>query len=62
MISFLWQAGFNAGDGIRYFNIPGSRTHEVTNLPTQSNIGNPGRWMFRVDLAEIEGMGMQHKR
>ena len=58
---FHWQAGFNAGDGIRYFNIPGSRTDESINLPTQSNVGNPGRWIFRVDLAEIEGMGMQHK-
>ena len=54
---FHWQAGFNAGDGIRYFNIPGSRTHEVINLPTQSNVGVPGRWMFRVDSETIDAGG-----
>ena len=58
---FHWQAGFNAGDGIRYFNIPGSRTHEVINLPTQSNVGNPGRWMFRIDSAKIEAGGCNTK-
>ena len=58
---FHWQAGFNAGDGIRYFNIPGSRTHEVINLPTQSNVGNPGRWMFRIDNAKVEAGGCNTK-
>ena len=46
---FLWQAGYNAGDGLRFFNIPGSGTHEVLELPYTSNIEMPGRWMYRVD-------------
>lgn len=45
----LWQAGYNAGDGLRFFNIPGSGTHEVFELPYTSNIERPGRWMYRVD-------------
>ena len=45
----LWQAGYNAGDGLRFFNIPGSGTHEVLELPYTSNIERPGRWMYRVD-------------
>lgn len=60
MALFL-QAGFNAGDGIRYFSIPGSRTHEVINLPIQSNVENPGRWIFRIDSAEIEAGGCNTK-
>ena len=58
---FFWQAGFNAGDGIRYFSIPGSRTHQVINLPTQSNVGNPGRWLFRIDNAKVEAGGCNTK-
>lgn len=45
----LWQAGYNAGHGLRFFNIPGSGTHEVLELPYTSNIERPGRWMYRVD-------------
>ncbi|XP_078360273.1 sushi domain-containing protein 2-like isoform X2 [Oculina patagonica] len=55
------QAGFNAGDGRRYFSIPGSRTHQVLNLPSKSNVGKPGRWMFRIDSAKIEAGGCNTK-
>ena len=44
-----WQAGFNGGDGLRYFNIPGSGTHQVLDLSRQSNVGIPGRWLYRID-------------
>lgn len=48
------QAGFNAGDGKRYFNIPGSRTDEVVNVGWTTNVGYPGRWVFRIDDAYVE--------
>lgn len=48
------QAGFNAGDGKRYFNIPGSRTADVVNVEGTTNVGYPGRWVFRIDNAHVE--------
>ncbi|XP_054916683.1 sushi, nidogen and EGF-like domain-containing protein 1 isoform X1 [Poeciliopsis prolifica] len=48
------QAGFNAGDGRRYFNIPGSRTADVVSLEETTNVGYPGRWVFRIDDANVE--------
>lgn len=48
------QAGFNAGDGKRYFNIPGSRTADVENVEGTTNVGYPGRWVFRIDNAHVE--------
>ncbi|XP_076872164.1 LOW QUALITY PROTEIN: sushi, nidogen and EGF-like domain-containing protein 1, partial [Brachyhypopomus gauderio] len=48
------QAGFNAGDGRRYFNIPGSRTGDVVELETTTNVGYPGRWVFRIDDAQVQ--------
>ncbi|XP_038138318.1 sushi, nidogen and EGF-like domain-containing protein 1 [Cyprinodon tularosa] len=48
------QAGFNAGDGKRYFNIPGSRTADVVSLEETTNVGYPGRWVFRIDDANVE--------
>lgn len=48
------QAGFNAGDGKRYFNIPGSRTADIVNVEDTTNVGYPGRWVFRIDHARVE--------
>ena len=48
------QAGFNAGDGKRYFNIPGSRTADVENVEGTTNVGYPGRWVFRIDDSHVE--------
>ncbi|XP_072771226.1 sushi, nidogen and EGF-like domain-containing protein 1 [Nerophis lumbriciformis] len=48
------QAGFNAGDGRRYFNIPGSRTADVAHVEGTTNVGYPGRWVFRIDDANVE--------
>ncbi|KAI5628308.1 sushi, nidogen and EGF-like domain-containing protein 1 isoform X1, partial [Silurus asotus] len=48
------QAGFNAGDGRRYFNIPGSRTNDVVEVESTTNVGYPGRWVFRIDDAQVE--------
>ncbi|XP_074786476.1 sushi, nidogen and EGF-like domain-containing protein 1 [Athene noctua] len=43
------QAGFNSGDDVHYYNVPGSRTPAVLSIARQSNVGLPGRWVFRVD-------------
>ncbi|XP_062853195.1 sushi, nidogen and EGF-like domain-containing protein 1 [Trichomycterus rosablanca] len=48
------QAGFNAGDGKRYFNIPGSRTDDVVKVEATTNVGFPGRWVFRIDDAQVQ--------
>uniref|UniRef100_A0AAQ5XT91 Sushi, nidogen and EGF-like domain-containing protein 1 n=1 Tax=Amphiprion ocellaris TaxID=80972 RepID=A0AAQ5XT91_AMPOC len=48
------QAGFNAGDGKRYFNIPGSRTADVVNVEGTTNVGYLGKWVFRIDDAHVE--------
>ncbi|XP_041268181.1 sushi, nidogen and EGF-like domain-containing protein 1 [Onychostruthus taczanowskii] len=46
------QAGFNSGDDVHYYNVPGSRTPAVQSLSHRSNLGVPGRWAFRVDHFE----------
>ncbi|XP_063175186.1 sushi, nidogen and EGF-like domain-containing protein 1 isoform X2 [Chroicocephalus ridibundus] len=43
------QAGFNSGDDVHYYNIPGSRSPAVLTIGRRSNVGVPGRWIFRVD-------------
>ncbi|NXJ58772.1 TECTA protein, partial [Spizaetus tyrannus] len=43
------QAGFNSGDGVHYYNIPGSRSPAVLHIGRKSNVGILGRWIFRVD-------------
>ncbi|XP_062936120.1 sushi, nidogen and EGF-like domain-containing protein 1 [Cynocephalus volans] len=54
------QAGFNAGDGRRYFSIPGSRTADVAEVETTTNVGVPGRWAFRIDDAQVRVGGCGH--
>jgi len=39
-------AGYDAGDGENYFNIPGSGNPEILNIARTSNVGKPGMWMF----------------
>ena len=44
------SVGFNAGDGIRGFNLPESLTVEgILNLESATNVGIPGAFYFRVD-------------
>lgn len=47
------QAGFNAGDGERYFSINGSRTAAIVEIDMTSNIGVPGKYLFQVDDTTI---------
>jgi hypothetical protein len=49
-----FQAGFNLGDGIIYNSMPQSFTHNVSSLHTDSNVGIPSKWIFRVDSNEKE--------
>ena len=41
-------AGFNAGNGINHYTIPGSRTSSIINIASTSNVGIQGTWMFKV--------------
>ena len=41
-------AGINAGDGINYITIPGSLTPSILDIEETSNVGIPGRWIFKV--------------
>lgn len=41
--------GFNAGDGTRFFSLPGVLTTATREIETQSNVGVPGLYIFRVD-------------
>ncbi|XP_041485569.1 LOW QUALITY PROTEIN: sushi domain-containing protein 2-like [Lytechinus variegatus] len=50
------QVGFNAGDGVNYYSVSGSRTDSIVDIETTSNIGVPGRWVFRVDNSNIGGL------
>ena len=45
--------GFNAGDGIHFYATPESRTLEIVNVTSHSNMGVPGRFVFEVDQTEI---------
>ena len=42
-------AGFNAGDGVRFYNIPVL----APNLDVTSNVNRPGEWLFRIDSENI---------
>ncbi|UJR78694.1 nidogen-like domain-containing protein [Sandaracinus amylolyticus] len=42
------QAGFDAGNGMNFVEIMGSRTSAIRNLCTTSNVGMPGVWRFSV--------------
>lgn len=50
-------AGFDAGDGTNYFNLPGSGTNEVLNIVNLSNVSpqTPGLWEFAVRNGELPG-------
>ncbi|KAK2158739.1 hypothetical protein NP493_1775g00021 [Ridgeia piscesae] len=51
------SVGFNAGDGVRYFSVPGSRGASIADVETTSNVGLRGRWMFRIDDVSVKAGG-----
>ncbi|KAJ8300970.1 hypothetical protein KUTeg_022489 [Tegillarca granosa] len=54
------QAGFNAGDGENYYSIEGAQTAAVVNFTITSNVGVPGKWVFRVDGKSVEDVKCHH--
>ncbi|CAH3038912.1 unnamed protein product [Pocillopora meandrina] len=61
--SRLQRDGFNAGDGVRFFVIPSSRTNDILDLPSTSNVARDGQlpWMFRTHEASVEAGGCNTK-
>ncbi|NXH13739.1 SNED1 protein, partial [Bucco capensis] len=53
------HAGFNSGDNINYYNIPGSQTEAIINITKTSNVNVPGRWVFQVDDFKVTGVPTQ---
>ena len=45
--------GFNAGDGIRSFMLPGALTNQSVNVEDGSNVDVRGLYIYRVDLPSI---------
>ena len=41
--------GFNAGDGMRSFMVPGALTAQSRNIENGSNVDIPGLYVYRVD-------------
>ena len=48
-------AGFIAGDNINYYMYPESCTTNMMNLSQNSNVGQPGIFIYRVDSKHIQG-------
>lgn len=49
--------GFDAGDGVRSYTLPGSLTADIQDVEDGSNVGVEGVYAYRVDLPEIVGPG-----
>ena len=45
--------GFNAGDGVRSFMLPGALTNQSMNVEDGSNVDVRGLYIYRVDLSSI---------
>ena len=48
------QAGFNSGDGIRFYSLPFSHSAQIVDIDQlPGNTQEKGLWVFRVDQSEI---------
>ena len=47
--------GFSAGDGVRYFMVPGALSFDSVNIEEGSNVGRRGVYIYRVDQCSIVG-------
>ena len=47
------QVGINCGDEYHYVNVPGSRTHEISDISDRSNVNILGMWIFRADTIDV---------
>ena len=45
--------GYNAGDELTSFEVPGSQTDNILNIVSTSNVGVSGVWVFRLDEHDI---------
>jgi len=45
--------GFNAGDGVRSFMVPGALTSRARDIETTSNVNRTGLHIYHVDLTTI---------
>ena len=46
------QMGYDAGDGIHYYQHPQSFSRGLFNVFNTSNVGIPGVWIFRLDTED----------
>lgn len=44
------QVGYDAGDSINYYTVPGSMTPSIADIETTSNVGVPGLYIFQVSF------------
>lgn len=56
------KAGFDAGDGHSFYTIPGSCQSDISTVDSRSNVGIPGKWIFRVDSADIQSAGCSEQQ
>ena len=47
------QVGFNSGDGVNFAAVPASRTPDIINIDTLTNVDIPGVWIFQVNEERI---------
>lgn len=45
--------GFNAGNSVRSFMVPGALTSSARNIETTSNVNRTGLYIYRVDFTTI---------
>ena len=45
------QVGYDAGNGVNFLNVDGSRTSSIIDIETTSNIGVPGMYVFQLGFA-----------
>lgn len=50
------KAGFDYGDNFKFFDIGGTCTESIVNVPHTTNVDAPGKWVFRVDY-ELQSTG-----
>ena len=51
------QVGFDAGNGRYYHAIPESRTPDVVNVPSKTNVGIPGMMVFKLsNVVKVDKM------
>lgn len=50
------QAGYDAGDGVNFYTVPGSRTAAIADIDTaNSNTGTDGLWRFAIREGVLPG-------